>query len=162
MDTVISYETIKAHVVNPPSLGNRPNFFNLHTLQNHFARALKRITSSQSSVNRWAGFVLTPMMHALIDPKPFDLKLLNLPTTTGVPEFPPIYAADGTTVIPYTGEQTLHITAAFTCQKNYYDTACHIYCAVYNTLDTHIDDAFKVAPPTNPRTIGWNTSMLLN
>jgi hypothetical protein len=86
-------------------------------------------------------------MYALIDPKPFDLKLLNLSMTTGVPEFPPIYAADGTTVIPYTREQTLRITAAFTCQKNYYDTACNVYRMVYDTLDAHFNEAFKVAPP---------------
>jgi hypothetical protein len=147
MDTVISYETIKALVANPPSLGDCPNFFNLCTLQNHFAHALKRITGPQSPVNGWAGFVLTPAMYALINPKPFDLKLLNLPTTTGVPKFPPIYAVDGTTVIPYTCKQMLHITAAFMRQKNYYDTACNIYCAVYDTLDAHINDAFKVAPP---------------
>jgi hypothetical protein len=86
-------------------------------------------------------------MYALIDPKPFNLKLLNLPTTTGVPKFPPIYAADGTTVIHYMRKQTLHITAAFTRQKNYYDTECNIYRAVYNTLNAQIDDAFKVPPP---------------
>jgi hypothetical protein len=57
-------------------------------------------------------------MYSLIDLKPFDLKLLNLPTTTGVPKFPPIYAADGTTIVPYTREQTLCITAIFTRQKN--------------------------------------------
>ncbi len=73
--------------------------------------------------------------------------MLNLPTTTGVPEFPPIYAADGMTVIPYTCKQTLRITTAFTCKKNYYDTACNLYCVVYDTLDAHINDAFKVAPP---------------
>jgi hypothetical protein len=162
MDTITTYETIKALVANPPSLGNCPNFFNFRTLQNHFSRALKRITCPQSPVNGWAGFVLTPEKYALIDPKPFDLKLLNLPMITVIPKFPPIYTADGTTDIPYTLEQTLRITAMFTCQKNYYDTACNIYCAVYNTLDAHIDDAFKVASPTNPPTIGWNASMLLN
>jgi hypothetical protein len=101
-------------------------------------------------------------MYSLIDPKPFNLKLLNLPTTTGVPKFPPIYAADGTTVVPYMREQTLRITATFTHQKKYYNTACNIYRAVYNMLDAHVDKAFKVAPPTTPPPIGWNTSMLLN
>jgi hypothetical protein len=101
-------------------------------------------------------------MYSLIDPKPFDLNLLNLPTITRVPGFPPIYAADGTTVIPYMREQTLRITATFTHQKNYYNTACNIYRAVYDTFDAHINDAFKVAPPTTPPTIGWNASMLLN
>jgi hypothetical protein len=33
---------------------------------------------------------------------------------------------------------------------------------LYNTLDAHVDDAFKVAPPTTLPTIGWNASMLLN
>ena len=123
---------------------------------------LKRITCPQSPVNRWSGFVLTPAMYALIDPKPFDLKLLNLLTTTRVPKFPPIYAANGMTIIPYTHKQTLRITKAFTHQKNYYDTVCNVYRAVYSTLDAHINDAFKVAPPTNPPTIGWNASMSLN
>jgi hypothetical protein len=69
-------------------------------------------------------------MYSLINPKPFNLKLLNLPTTTGVQKFPPIYAMDGTTVVPYTREQTLCITATFNRQVNYYDTACNIYCTV--------------------------------
>jgi hypothetical protein len=59
-------------------------------------------------------------------------------------------------------EQMLRITATFTRQKSYYDTACNIYHAAYNTFDAHIDDAFKVAPPTTPPTIGWNSLMLLN
>jgi hypothetical protein len=88
-------------------------------------------------------------MYALINPKPFNLKWLNLPITTRVPEFPPIYAANGTTVIPHTHEQTLRITAAFMRQKNYYNTACNVYRAVYNMLDAHVEDAFKVAPPHN-------------
>jgi hypothetical protein len=69
---------------------------------------------------------------------------------------------DGTTIVPYMRKQMLSITATFTCQKNYYDTACNIYHAVYDTLDAHVDDAFKVAPPTTPPTIGWNVSMSLN
>jgi hypothetical protein len=99
-------------------------------------------------------------MYSLIDPNPFILSKLNLLTDSRVPDFPPIYKADGTTIIPYTLEQTLGITATVTQQKNYYDTACNIYCAVYDTLDAHIDDAFKVAPSTTP-TIGWNASMTL-
>jgi hypothetical protein len=126
MDSTITYDTVKALVANPPSLGDRPNFFNLQDLRNHFARALKRIACPQSQVNGWAGFVLSPAMYSLIDPKPFDLKLLNLPTTTGLPKFPPIYAADGTTIVPYTREQALRITTTFTRQKNYYNTVCNM------------------------------------
>jgi hypothetical protein len=56
----------------------------------------------------------------------------------------------------------LRITTTFTHQKNYYNTVCNIYCTVYDMLDAHIDNAFKVAPPTTLPTIGWNASMLLN
>ncbi len=87
---------------------------------------------------------------------------MNLPNTSGIPKFPLILAAYGTTVILYTIEQTLNITATFTCQKNYYNTACNIYHAVYDTLNAHINDAFKISPSTTLPTIRWNASMLLN
>jgi hypothetical protein len=48
--------------------------------------------------------------------------------------------------------------------ENYYDKACNIYSAVYDTLNAHINDAFKVVPVTTPPTIaiGWNSLMTLN
>jgi hypothetical protein len=55
----------------------------------------------------------------------------------------------------------LKITAEFACKKNYYKTACNIYRVVYNTLDTHVENAFKVAPSTIPPMIKWNASMSL-
>jgi len=33
---------------------------------------------------------------------------------------------------------------------------------VHDTLNMHVNDAFKVAPGTNPPTTGWNGSMLPN
>jgi hypothetical protein len=100
-----------------------------------------------------------PNMYALLDGKPFknvmELKML-------APDFPPIFAINSTTVMPYTREQMLKIMAKFARKKNYYDTACNIYCVVYDMLDTHVDNRFKVAPSTVPPTIGWNASMLLN
>ena len=92
---------------------------------------------------------------------PFNMALLNLPDYTGVPEFLDILNNKGN-FVPYTRKQTLHITATFQCQKNYYDSACNIYCAVYDTLDAHIDDAFKIAPATTPPTMGWNVSIIIN
>ena len=100
-------------------------------------------------------------MYSLINPTSFVMKLLNLPNNSGVPEFPEVKANDGT-IVPYIREQTLRITATFQRQKNYYDTACNIYRAVYDTLDAHINNAFKVAPATTPPTIGWNSLMTLN
>jgi hypothetical protein len=103
--------------------------------------------------------VLTPDMYVLISAKPFtnEMELKTL-----IPNFPPIFESDGTTIIPYTCEQTLKVMAEFAHKKNYYDTACNIYPAVYNTLDMHVNDVFKVAPSTIPPTIRWNASMSLN
>ncbi len=81
---------------------------------------------------------------------------------TLVPDFSPIFESNGMTIIPYTCDQTLKITAKFSSKKNYYNTACNIYPTVYGALDTYINNAFKVAPFTIPLTIGWNASMSLN
>ena len=142
-------------------MGDCPNFFNLCTLRNHFARALNRITSPQSKVNGWAGFVLSPTMYSLIDLMPFNMALLNLPNNSGVPKLPKVKTNNGS-IVPYTRKKMLRITAAFQRQKNYYNTACNIYCAVYDTLDAHINDAFKISPATTPPTMGWNASMTIN
>jgi hypothetical protein len=104
-------------------------------------------------------------MYALINPKSSNLEKLNLPNTSGIPKFLQNLAMEDTTLIPYMQEQTLKITAIFTCQKNYYNTACNIYHEMYDMYDTlgaHMDNGFKVTPSTTPPTIRWNASMLLN
>ncbi len=62
-------------------------------------------------------------MYALADSKPFtnEMKLKML-----IPNFPPIFASDGTMVFPYTREQMLKITAEFAHKNNYYNTVCNI------------------------------------
>jgi hypothetical protein len=98
-------------------------------------------------------------MYALISAKPLknEIELKTL-----IPDFPPIFESNGMTIIPYTREQMHKVMAKFSGIKNNYGTAFNIYPVVYNTLDTHIDDVFKVAPSTIPPTIGWNASMSLN
>jgi len=161
MNNIISYDTVKTLVAtNPPSLGDRPNFFNLRELRNHFARKLKSLECPQSRVNGWSGFVLSPPMYALIDTNAWNMNKLNMASI--VPEFPPRFEPDGTTPKPYTREETVNITTLHNIQQNYHLTAQNIYRAVYDTLDAHVDDAFKVAPKTTPPTIGWNSTMTLN
>jgi hypothetical protein len=98
-------------------------------------------------------------MYALVNSTPFknemELKTLVL-------YFPPIFASDGKTKIPYTCEQMLKIITKYACKKSYHDTACNIYHVVYDVLDTHIDDAFKVVPSTVSPIIGWNALISLN
>ncbi len=83
MDTTITYDTIVGLLANLPSIDPHPNFFNLRNLRMHFAQALKKIPCPQSSVNGWAGAVLSPAMYALINPTPIHWNI----TTTSVPEF---------------------------------------------------------------------------
>ena len=88
-----SWETHPAWSLDP-----RPNFFNLRKILTHFARAPKKLLCPQSAVNGWYGAVMPPPMYALVDGTPFDF---NITPATNVVEFPPIYAANEITVIPY-------------------------------------------------------------
>ena len=156
MDSIVSYDSVKVLLANPPSIEPRPNFFNLRALRTHFARALKRIPCPQSGVNGWAGAIMSPEMYALIDPNAFHL---NIATQTNTPDYPDVFDANGN-IIPYTREQKSTIDAEFLRAKNYFETWKNIYRAVYDALDVHVNDAFKVAPATTPPTTGWNATML--
>ena len=151
MNNIISYNTVKKLVENPPSIGDRPNCFNLRALRNHFARKLKNLECPQSRINGWLGFVLSPPMYSLIDPNPWRMDVLNMASI--VPEFPPRFEPDGITPKAYSREETMNITTRHTIQQNYHLTAQNIYRGVYDALDAHVDDAFKVAPKTTPPTI---------
>jgi hypothetical protein len=72
MDSTITYDMVKALVANPPSLGDPPNFSTFETYEITLHARQKWIACPQSQVTGWAGFVLTPAMYSLIDPKPFD------------------------------------------------------------------------------------------
>ena len=84
MDATITYDTDVGLLANPPSLGSRLNFFNLHELRLHYALALKKVLCPQSAVNGWSGAVLSPAMYALIKTRPFNWSI----ATTPIPEFP--------------------------------------------------------------------------
>jgi hypothetical protein len=98
-------------------------------------------------------------MYALIDATLFTP---GKKPTTNVPDFPRRFEADGTTVVPYRHEETINITWKFDREQNYHKTCINIYQAVYDTLDSHVGDGFKVAPATMPPMIGWNSTMTLN
>jgi hypothetical protein len=64
-------------------------------------------------------------------------------------------------IVPYTREEKYTIDAKFSMVKNYFETWKNINGACYDTLKAHVNDAFKVAPPTTPPTTGWNATMSL-
>jgi hypothetical protein len=96
-------------------------------------------------------------MYALIDQNIFHL---NIAPTTSTPAYPNKFNPDGVSV-PYSREEKSTIDAKFVLRKNYYETWTNIYRACYDTLDEHVNDAYKVAPPTIPPTTGWNTTMYI-
>jgi hypothetical protein len=155
MNTVETYEAVQTLLANPPSINPRPNFFNICELRSHFVKALKKIPCPQSPVNGWAGAVMSPQMYALIDQNSFHL---NITPTTTTPAYLNKFTPDGVNV-PYTREEESTIDAKFVLKKNYYETWTNIYRACYHTLDEHVNDAYKVAPPTIPPTTGWNATM---
>jgi hypothetical protein len=157
MDNIISYNAVRTRLANPPSLNPRPNFFNIRALQNHFAKALKKIPCPQSAVNGWTGAIMSPEMYILINPNPFHL---NIPPTTSTPAYPNKFNPDKDPV-PYTREEKSKINAKFARVKNYFEIWKNIYQACYDTLNKHIKDAFKVELLTTPPTTGWNSMMTI-
>ena len=99
--------------------------------------------------------VMSLKMYALVDQNFFHL---NIAPTTTTPSYPIKFNPDGVNV-PYTREEKSTIDAKFALKKNYYEMWMNIYRACYDTLDEHVNDAYKVAPPTFPPTTGWNTTM---
>jgi hypothetical protein len=99
-------------------------------------------------------------MYALIDPTPFHWNI----TTTPVLRFLLWYEAttDGSIgpLIAYTFKEILTITATHTRAKHYHDTGTNICRACFDILDTHVNDAYKTAPLSSPKTVGWNSTML--
>ncbi len=155
MNTVISYGAVQTILANPPSISPRPNFFNICKLRKHFAKALKKIPCPQSAVNGWAEAVMSPKMYALIDQNMFHL---NIAPTTPTPAYPNKFNPDGEPV-PYSREEKSSIDAKIELTKNYFETWKNIYRTCYDPLDEHVNNAYKVAPPTNPPTPGWNATM---
>ena len=155
MIIIVTYEAVLTHLANPPSLNPRLNFFNIYNLRSHFARALKKIPCPQSQVNGWARAVMSPEMYSLIDPIAFHL---NIAPRTSTPAYPNKFNPNGVP-IPYMREEKSTIDAKYAMVKNYFKTWQNIYRACYDTLNEHGNDAFKVAPPTNPPTTGWNLTM---
>ena len=162
MDATIGYDTVVGLLANPPSLGSRPNFFNLRELRLHYARALKKVPCPQSAINGWSGAVLSPAMYALIDTTPFHWNI----STSAIPVFPARFVLedDGTNgaEIPYTRDEILTITATHARRKHLHDTGINICRAVFDTLDAHVGDEFKSPPDSAPGTVGWNLTMLPN
>jgi hypothetical protein len=157
MDIIITYDTVRMLLANPPSLNPHPNFFNIRELRSHFARALKKIPCPQSPDNRWAGAVMSPEMYILIDPTPIHL---NITPTMATPAYPIKYNLEGV-IVPYTHKEESTIDTKFSMIKNYFETWKNIYPACYDMLDAHINNAFKAAPPTTPPTTGWKATMSL-
>jgi hypothetical protein len=158
MDITITYEAVQTLLVNPPSLNPHPNFFNICKLRSHFARALKKIPCPKSPVNGWAGAVISPEMYILIDPTPFHL---NITPTTLPPAYPIKYNPE-VKMVPYTCKEKSTTDTKFSMVKNYFKTWKNIYHTSYDTFNVHVNDAFKIIPPSNPPTIAWNATMSLH
>ena len=103
MDNIISYDAVRTLLGNPPSLNTHPNFFNICALQNCFTKALKKIPCPQSTVNGWAGTVMSPELYIFINPNPFHLNTVPVATT---PAYPNKFNPDGVSV-PYRREEKL-------------------------------------------------------
>ncbi len=125
MDNIISYDAVRTLLANPSSFNPHPKVFNIWDLQNHSAKALKKIPCPQSAFNGWAGAVMSPEMYILIDPNPFHLNIAPITSTSA---YPNKFNPDGDPV-PYTRKEKSTINAKFARIKNYFETWKNIYRA---------------------------------
>jgi hypothetical protein len=98
---------------------------------------------------------MSPEMYILIRLTPFHL---NIAPTTATLAFPIKYNPEGV-LVPYARKEKSPIDTKFSMVKNYFKTWKNIYQACYDMLKAHVNDAFKVAPPTTLPTTGWNAAM---
>ncbi len=101
---------------------------------------------------------MSPEMYVLIDPNLFHLNIAS--TTTTISAYPIKYNPDWA-IVPYMREEKSTIDAIFSMVKNYFKTWKNIYQECYDVIDAHVNDAFKVAPPSTLPTTGWNATMSL-
>jgi hypothetical protein len=123
MDIIITYDAVRMLLANPPNSNPHPNFFNIHELRSHFARAIKKIPCPQSPVNGWAGAVMSPEMYILINPNLFHL---NISPRTATLAYPIKYNPDRA-IVPNTRKEKSIINAKFSTVKNYFETWKNIY-----------------------------------
>ena len=147
-------------LANSPSLNPRCNFFNICALWNHFAKALKNIPCPQSAVTGWVGGCSNVTGDVHLD-RPQSIPSQHHPGNynTSIPQQIQSWRC---VLVPYTPKEKSTIDARFAMVKNYFETWKNIYQACYDTLDEHVNNAFKVAPPTTPPTTGWNSTMIMH
>ncbi len=100
---------------------------------------------------------MLPEMYILIESNTIHL---NIAPTAVTPAYPIMYNLEGV-IVPYTCKEKSTFDAKKSMVKNCFEILKNIYRACYDTLNVHVNDAFKVAPPTNPPTTGWNATMSL-
>jgi hypothetical protein len=108
-------------------------------------------------------------MHGLLTTSPFRLPMDTGPLAIYYPTKIPIVDTQGDPVLDATEEPTYQaqpaigqaeqatIDARFKRGKKYWELYMNIRCAVFNSLDDGIDDAFKVS--NNHALTGWNAWM---
>ena len=72
MDHTITFDEVVGFLKNPPTLLPRPDFVKIRALQKHMVLVLKQLTCPQSVIHGWSGLILALMVHALLEPNPFQ------------------------------------------------------------------------------------------
>jgi hypothetical protein len=146
MDATITYDNVMALIrPNIPSLSLRPMFKSIRILCKHFKRALQGLPCPQSIHLGWKGLVMLRAMYVLLTANAF-----RLPNDPGPAA--DYTRADPNNTTPLTCTEQATVNAAFICQHHYNQSMQNIEGTCFTTLDSSIDDAFKIS--NNPAIIG--------
>jgi hypothetical protein len=136
MDHLITYKEAMVFLKNTPMLAPRPDFVKICALQKHIIMALKQLMCPQSTIHRWSGLVMGPVMQVLIEP------------TT-----PFVLVADSSNYPLYNNfatEAAIKMTnKRFEHDKNYYLSFLNINRACFCMLNDNIAEQFKASNTPN-------------
>jgi hypothetical protein len=143
MDHAITFDEVTEFIKNPPKLSPHPDFVKISALQKYMVRALKQLKCPQSVIHGWSGFILAPMVNALLKPNPF-----HAPTDPGPVVVYMRLAAPSMIKMA---------DAIFTREQNEWNLFRNIQSACLRMLDELVSNQFKVS--NVPDLTGWNTSI---
>jgi hypothetical protein len=151
MDASITYNNVVA-LIGPiiRSLAARPTFKSIRVLCKYFERALQSLPCPQSIHLGLKGLVMSRALYGLLTATPF--RLPNDPVPAAV-----YTRADPNNDTLLTLTEQASVDANFICQKHYYQSMQNIERTCFTTLDSSIDEAFKIS--NNPAIVGWHACM---
>jgi hypothetical protein len=155
MDATITYHEVAAVIgTNIPLLEPHPSFEHIQNLRRHSKCALQCIPCPQSIQHGWRGVVMAHALYTLL-----TVNMFRLPTNSGDAAIyiRPILLGKTINTSLLTRTEQASIFTCFNCQKHYYLLMQNIEPVCLTSLNSSINNTFKISSITN--SCDWHAGM---